>query len=183
MPRLIPHCMLRFRRALVSVPVQRIRPCSTAAHAHDIMGKSNKKKAAMAVPESVLSLPAHASALEIAPDQQPTPVVDTHTHLLSTFSWYKSKYKDSAACETIWDFVRTMCTPPASDVEADAPKQRTRRHSVASMVDVWCEPASWVNWREIADSAVEGHSKKPDWGGCEYWFAMGESSPSTRRCA
>ncbi|KZW03309.1 Metallo-dependent hydrolase [Exidia glandulosa HHB12029] len=171
--------MLRCRPALVSLPVRLIaRPCSTAskyagARKFQPMAKSKKQKAANAIPESVLSLPAHASALELAADQEPAPVIDTHTHLLSTYGWYKSKYKDDAACQTIWDFVRTMCMPPASDVEADAAKQRTRRHKVTSMVDVWCEPASWLNWREIADSAVEGSPQKADWGGCEYWFAMG----------
>lgn len=133
------------------------------------MGKSNKKKASQLVPEAVLSLPAHASALATA---SPVSIVDTHTHLASTYSWYRSKYKDTQL-ETIWDFVRAMCLPPAED--ADATKNRTRRHTVRSMVDVWCEPATWIDWREIADSAVEGHEKKPAWGTCEYWFAMGKS--------
>ncbi|EJD40850.1 hydrolase [Auricularia subglabra TFB-10046 SS5] len=125
------------------------------------------KKKSQQIPEDVLSLPAHASALG---DGGAAPVVDTHTHLLSTFSWYRSKYKEGA-CETVWDFVRAMCNTPASDT--DAAKQRVKRHAVTSMVDVWCEPGSWRDWHEIADSAVAGHSKKEAWGACEYYFAMG----------
>ncbi|KAH7100329.1 hydrolase, partial [Auriculariales sp. MPI-PUGE-AT-0066] len=163
--------MLLARRIVCRDPISRHCSrafCTTMFPTPAPTGKA-KKKAAKLVPESVLSLPAHSAALT-AP-RIPTPIVDTHTHLSSIFSWYKSKYKDGAQQETVWDFVRAMCLTPAED--ADATKNRAKRHNVRAMVDVWCEPASWNDWREFADSAVEGSEKKAAWGSCEYWFAMG----------
>ncbi|KAH9892897.1 hypothetical protein C8Q73DRAFT_791883 [Cubamyces lactineus] len=110
------------------------------------------KKKSNTPPEEHLLLPPHPAR----PDARATPIVDTHTHLLSTFSFYRSKYKQGK-CETVYDFVREMY----------------KDRSVEAIVDVYCEAPVQAQWRELADSALSEEDRKTRWGGLEYWFVMG----------
>ena len=114
------------------------------------MGK-NKKSSVPA--EEHLLLPQHPAR----PDTDArTPIVDTHTHLLSTFSFYRSKYK-SGKYATVYDFVRELY----------------RGHNVDAIVDVYCEAPVQAIWKELADSALTEEDRKEKWGGLDYWFVMG----------
>ncbi|KAI0745530.1 hypothetical protein C8Q76DRAFT_703949 [Earliella scabrosa] len=114
------------------------------------MGK-NKKSSVPA--EEHLLLPQHPAR----PDTDTrTPIVDTHTHLLSTFSFYRSKYK-SGKYATVYDFVRELY----------------RGHNVDAIVDVYCEAPVQATWKELADSALTEEDRKEKWGGLNYWFVMG----------
>jgi hypothetical protein len=110
--------------------------------------------------EDALILPAPSFAVT-------TPIIDTHTHLISTFSAYRQKYRDGRF-ETVFDFVRGVYAAG----EGRAPIQ--------SIVDVWCEAPVQSVWREIADSAIEESSRREQWGGIDYWFVMG--AVVSRRC-
>jgi TatD DNase family protein len=116
------------------------------------MGKNNKKKSNIIPAETYLRLPPLADA-SLA-DQ---PIIDTHTHLVSTFSTYRSKYKNGTLY-TIYDFVREMY----------------RDRNVKAIVDVWCEAPVLMTWRELADSALTAEDREQKWGGVDYWFVMGE---------
>ncbi|EPQ52929.1 Metallo-dependent hydrolase [Gloeophyllum trabeum ATCC 11539] len=117
------------------------------------MGKNNKKK--LQVPhESHLLLPAHPSC---SGSEQ---IVDTHTHLVSTFSSYQSKYREGRY-GSIFDFVKGIYTQS--------------RHKVEAIVDVWCEAPVQKVWKELADSALTAEGRRDNWGGIEYWFVMGMS--------
>lgn len=80
-------------------------------------------------------------------------IVDTHTHLASTFETYRQKYR-SGKYETVYDFVRGLYEG---------------RH-IEAVVDVWCEAPVIPMWKDLADSAQNGDKR---WGGLEYWFVMG----------
>lgn len=110
------------------------------------MGKKNKSS----VPaEQHLLLPSHSTTASI---------VDTHTHLASTFAAYRGKYPQ-ATFENVFDFVRGMY----------------RGRKVEAIVDVWCEaPVQSGLWKEFADSALTKEDRDTKWGGLEYWFVMGE---------
>ncbi|EKM61802.1 uncharacterized protein PHACADRAFT_248680 [Phanerochaete carnosa HHB-10118-sp] len=105
--------------------------------------------------EEHLLLPVHPSRTE-RPEAEHEPTVDTHTHLLSTFSAYQATYKPGNH-QTIWEFVRGM--------------YRGRR--VEAIVDVWCEAPVVKQWKELADSALAIERREKDWGGMEYWFVIG----------
>jgi hypothetical protein len=106
------------------------------------------KKKSQSVPESALLLPAR---------DETQPIVDTHTHLASTFEFYRRKYK-SGQYETVYDFVRAVY----------------EGRKVEAIVDVWCEAPVQPLWKEFADSALREEDRKTKWGGLEYWFVMGE---------
>lgn len=108
-----------------------------------------KKKAA--INEDILVLPPH-------PSHSIVPIVDTHTHLVSTFAAYKQKWP-SGSHTTIFDFVRGIYGGSTMKVR--------------SIVDVWCEAPVQRVWREIADSALTEESRQSLWGGIDYWFVMG----------
>lgn len=119
------------------------------------MGKNKKSKSS--VPDEVhLLLPQHAER----PHPATTPIVDTHTHLLSTYSFYRSKYK-RARYTTVYDFVRELY----------------KDHGVDAIVDVYCEAPEHKTWKEVADSALTEEDRREKWGGLEYWFVMGASYP------
>ncbi|KAH9913724.1 uncharacterized protein B0H18DRAFT_1097305 [Fomitopsis serialis] len=101
----------------------------------------------------------HLPRLSSIPEGIITPIVDTHTHLHSTFGAYRSKYP-SGRYEThgSFDFVRGMYDG----------------RGVEAIVDVWCEaPVLKQAWRELADSALTEEGRKSQWAGMEYWFVMG----------
>lgn len=98
--------------------------------------------------------------LERPPGQISASIADTHTHLHSTFSTYRSKYP-AGQYTTVFDFVRGIYA--GRDVDA--------------LVDVWCEaPVLKTQWRELADSAILEEDRKGKWAGTEYWFVMGTSA-------
>lgn len=113
------------------------------------MGKNNKKR--NNIPdEKYLLLPVHSTTAT-------TPVIDTHTHLLSTFSWYRSKY-GSGRFSDLFEFVRGVY----------------HGHNIKAIVDVWCEPPMPPVWKELADSALSPEDRTTKWGGVDYWFVMGK---------
>lgn len=105
------------------------------------------KKKSTTPAESLLLLPSPPTASSI---------VDTHTHLASTFAAYRSRYKEGHY-QDVFDFMKEMY----------------KGRNVAAIVDVWCEAPVQKIWKEFADSACEGAEGKEKWGGLEYWFVMG----------
>jgi hypothetical protein len=134
---------------LTRVPIRLIKtlPFASRSAATFKMGKNNKK--AKLIPESHFRLvhPAVSSA---------SPIVDTHTHLASTFELYRHKYP-AGEYTTVYDFVRGLYVPAG----------------VQEIVDVWCEAPVRPLWREFADSAVTEEARRDLWGGMGYWFVMG----------
>lgn len=126
------------------IPHRTIRACSTSSRALR-MGKNNKKR----LDESYLLLST----------TQPSavPIVDTHTHLISTFSAYKEKYP-SGKYATVHDFIKGVY----------------QGRNVAALVDVYCEAPVQTAWKELADSAISPESRKDIWNDINYWFVMGE---------
>jgi len=130
----------------------------------------SKKKEKGPPPEEILHLPlspyntsGSATPLDgTTTEERPfnTPILDTHTHLLSTFSAYRETYLD-AQYKTLEEFVRAFYGP--------RPGETSPR--VESMVDVWCEAPIRPEWKEIADM--------PWWGtgqgkiGVDYNFVIG----------
>ncbi|TFY83925.1 hypothetical protein EWM64_g99 [Hericium alpestre] len=110
------------------------------------MGKNKSRS----LNEDSLVLPPYPSGSRV-------PIVDTHTHLISTFSAYRAKFKDSAKYASVYDFVR--------GIYASTP--------VEAIIDVWCEAPVQKAWREVADSALTEEGRAQVWGGIEYWFVMG----------
>ncbi|KAF7324650.1 hypothetical protein MKEN_00506500 [Mycena kentingensis (nom. inval.)] len=108
------------------------------------MGKRSK-----VIPESFLTLTHPA----VSPS---APIVDTHTHLASTFEAYRHKYP-AGAHTTVFDFVKHLYVPAG----------------VQHIVDVWCEAPIRPLWREFADSALSAQDRADKWGGMGYWFVMG----------
>jgi len=116
------------------------------------MGRNNKKKPPVADERHLLSL-SHPATAELI-----TPIVDTHTHLLSTYQRYKQAYNASSFTD-IFDFVKTVYG-------------KKEGLPTKAIVDVWCEAPVVRMWKEIADLAVEESEK---WGGVDYYFVMGSS--------
>ncbi|KAJ6498572.1 hydrolase [Mycena vitilis] len=108
------------------------------------MGKKSK-----AIPESLYRV-VHPAA------SSTSPIVDTHTHLASTFEAYRHKYP-AGEYTTVYEFVRGLYVPAG----------------VQEIVDVWCEAPVRQLWREFADSAVTEEQRRDLWGGLGYWFVMG----------
>ncbi|GAA5948268.1 hypothetical protein JCM10213_002214 [Rhodosporidiobolus nylandii] len=102
-------------------------------------------------PESVLVLPQHAELKALAEGDQ-VELVDTHTHVLSTFKAYKEKYPDGQH-QNIKDFVKA--TLP----------------NMHAIVDVWCEAPMDPDWKDVVDSLVE--LQKEDPRGLKYHFVVG----------
>ncbi|KAF7330612.1 hypothetical protein MSAN_02455000 [Mycena sanguinolenta] len=162
--RIIDLSLTTATRVPVSLNTLGFRVCSTHAHTTTTrnntqnnsksnlkikMGKNNKKKAAPP-PESLFHIvhPASSSSSRA--------IVDTHTHLASTFEAYRHKYP-SGQYETVYDFVKGLYAPAG----------------VEAMVDVWCEAPVRPIWKEFADAAVVDEERAERWGGVEYWFVMG----------
>ena len=132
---------------------------------------TNSKKKRPGIPdETHLSLPPHAPSVDYT-----IPIVDTHTHLLSTYQRYRSVYSNPRY-EDVFSFVREMYG--ASKEE----KVGISRHGTDAIIDVWCEAPVTRAWKEIADSSLSETERKERWGGVEYWFVMGEWFV-TRSCA
>lgn len=97
------------------------------------------------------------------------PLVDTHTHLISTFSAYRSKYP-SGNYSTVHEFARAYYAP-TSDPQGSSPPVFTPR--VTKLVDVFCEAPVLKAWKDLADSAITEEQRTKDWGGIEYHFVIG----------
>ena len=96
------------------------------------------------------------------------PIIDTHTHLHSTFQLYKEKYAEGvfSSLPKSYEFVRGAY----------------EGRNVQSIVDVFCEAAEVGNWRELADSAATPELREENWAGIDYWFVMGEYMSVSSKC-
>ncbi|TFK61510.1 Metallo-dependent hydrolase [Pluteus cervinus] len=100
-----------------------------------------------------------------APESKPTltPIFDSHTHLLSTYAFYKSKYP-SGQHQTVFEFAKALL---------NGGTEERKSNKVEAMVDVWCEPPFKKDqWKVYADAALTKEGEQ-SWGGFEYWFVMG----------
>ncbi|KAK0429873.1 hypothetical protein EV421DRAFT_1913836 [Armillaria borealis] len=98
------------------------------------MGKNSKKKSSCPPHDLMTSaFPQHASTSK-------STIFDIHTHLLSTFALYRSKYPEGKY-ETAFDFVEGVYAGKG----------------VETIVDVWCEPEVFMRgtWKELADGKWE----------------------------
>ncbi|KAJ8495583.1 hypothetical protein ONZ45_g12790 [Pleurotus djamor] len=102
-----------------------------------------------AIPEQHLLVPEHSTSNSAA-------IVDTHTHVASTFEAYRHKYKEGKY-ETVYDFIKGI----------------TEGRNVESVVDVWCEAPVRKLWKEFADSALTEEDRRNKWGSLDYWFVIG----------
>lgn len=160
--RQLRNCSLStFRKP---VPPLNLLVCRTYSSKHSTpltkrkMGKNNKKSRSTPPGEEHLLLPTHPHLVSQESTSAQVPaIVDTHTHLLSTFHAYTKAYKPGKF-ENAWDFARGLYDG----------------RGVEAIVDVWCEaPVQKAAWKELADSAVNEEDRKVKWGGLEYWFVMG----------
>ncbi|KDQ63173.1 hypothetical protein JAAARDRAFT_29180 [Jaapia argillacea MUCL 33604] len=146
-------CPIRSTLRLASVrsasaPCTRLFATVVPYHPRRPMGKKKSSTPS----EDHLKLSNHHSASESS-----TPIVDTHTHLSSTFNAYRSRYKE-AKHSTLLEFMKAMY----------------EGHKVEAIVDVWCEaPVQKKEWKALADSAITEEGRNKDWGGIQYWFVMG----------
>jgi len=105
-------------------------------------------------------------------------IIDSHTHLISTFNMYRQKYPDGKYT-TVYDFARAFLGGKQSVVSAPSgggsglEAETRERHVVEAIIDVWCDAPVLPTWREIADSAIDPEKRKELWGDLEYWFVMG----------
>ncbi|KAG8908499.1 hypothetical protein FRB99_005858 [Tulasnella sp. 403] len=113
------------------------------------------------------SLPSDSNEPSSTTSQKPS-IIDTHTHVLSTFSEYRRKYPDGQF-STIHEFVRGFYQPPSSSASPTS----NQRPSVAAVVDVYCEAPVVKAWRDVADSALTAEQRVGDWGGIQYHFVIG----------
>lgn len=135
------------RRPTYTINPFRTRPRGFTFVTSFEMGKNKKKSN---IPdEKHLLLPLHSTTTT-------TPVIDTHTHLLTTYSWYRSKFP-TAQFSDIFEFVRGFYGG----------------RNIKAIVDVWCEPPMPRMWKELADSAIAPEDRALKWGGIDYWFVMG----------
>lgn len=131
------------------------------------------KKKRPAANEDHLHLPTHSAA---STSSAISTIVDTHTHLLSTFSVYRQKYAEGKY-ETVFDFAKGLYRPSATSPAfglAQSQNGPGKKHEIESIVDVWCEAPVRKEWKELADAAI-GEGTKANWGGMEYWFVIGLS--------
>ncbi|GAA6002174.1 hypothetical protein JCM10207_003109 [Rhodosporidiobolus poonsookiae] len=101
--------------------------------------------------ESVLLLPQHAELKGLSEGEQ-VELVDTHTHVLSTFLAYKEKYPEGQH-QSVKDFVKA--TLPNMD----------------AVVDVWCEAPMKADWSDVVESLVQ--LKEEDASAPAYHFVVG----------
>ena len=93
------------------------------------MGKNKKRTAVLDESHLILNTLPTSTAI--------TSIVDTHTHLLSTFEEYHEKYPKGAH-DTIYELACAVTTG----------------WNVNVMIDVYCKAPVWKAWKELADSAL-----------------------------
>ncbi|KAG5352401.1 hypothetical protein C0989_002432 [Termitomyces sp. Mn162] len=104
------------------------------------------KKKSSTPSESFLLLPTPPST---------SPIVDTHTHLASTFEMYRTRYKEGGI-KDVHEFVKHMYVG----------------RNVEAIVDVWCEAPVRPLWKTFADSALTKEDREKLWNGMDYWFVI-----------
>lgn len=87
------------------------------------------------VDEQALIMPTHEALSGV---QDRDLLFDTHTHLLSTFSTYKSKYGDAAAHDSVQAFAKDFL----------------RTQNVNGLVDVWCEAPMIASHSEVVEAGM-----------------------------
>lgn len=127
------------------------------SHRRPFMGKS--KKGSRVPNEEHLNSPSHPRFADYT-----TPIIDTHSHLLSTYQRYRELYPNPRY-EDVFAFVRAMY----GSSETSSPRHRTK-----AIVDVWCEAPVTTAWKELADSSLSQSERAEKWGGVDYWFVMGK---------
>ncbi|KAI6011844.1 hypothetical protein EDC04DRAFT_2763581 [Pisolithus marmoratus] len=85
------------------------------------------------------SAPYPFRASTVAGTAATTPVVDTPTHLVTTCSWYRSKYS-TGKLNDIYKFVRGLYVG----------------RNIKGIVDLWCELPVPRAWKELVDLAIMG---------------------------
>jgi hypothetical protein len=123
------------------------RHLASLTHINQLNRPMPKKKLSTTPGEEYLLLPTPPSNLS---------VVDTHTHVATTFEYYRKRYKQGKH-QTVYDFMRTMY----------------EGRNVESIVDVWCDAPVNKQWKEFADLALNPEDGERLWGGLKYWFVMG----------
>jgi hypothetical protein len=113
------------------------------------MGKSSKARKSAVPLEETLVVPVHPELTAST-----IPIIDTHTHLVSTYAAYRSAYP-AGAFEDVYALTRAFYAP----------------RGVSTVIDVWCEAPVLSAWRELADA---GHK----WGDLDYRFVMGAFNTS-----
>lgn len=137
-----------------------------------------KKKVSSTPHETTLLMPQPPTTL---------PVVDTHTHIASTYEAYVARYKGK-----IDEGQGQWVDPTDSKETGPSPYTFLRamfaERNVEAVVDVWCEAPVRKEWRAFADTALALSSttqdatatqtKESQWKGItEYWFVLGMSCP------
>lgn len=102
------------------------------------------------IPESKLLLP-----------RSEFPVVDSHSHLFSTYLAYKTEYPNGKFAGSVHDFVKGFYGGK----------------NIGAIVDVWFELPVRKEWKAIADSAVDSVL----WSEVDYHFTMGALNLSGSR--
>ncbi|KAM0788287.1 hypothetical protein ACM66B_001433 [Microbotryomycetes sp. NB124-2] len=95
------------------------------------MGSKSKSKGTP--DESCLVLPLHKDLADATSDVE---LVDTHTHVLSTYETYLSRYPDAQHKSSVAEFVKALLLE-----NGQTPKLR-------KLVDVWCEAPLRPEWKD-----------------------------------
>ncbi|KAK4051935.1 hypothetical protein OIV83_002640 [Microbotryomycetes sp. JL201] len=96
------------------------------------MGSKSKSKGTP--DESCLVLPRHRDLSDdTGADEQ---LIDTHTHILSTYETYLQKYPDAKHKASIAQFVSALLI------------DNGEAHKVAKVIDVWCEAPLRPEWKD-----------------------------------
>ncbi|KAM0754802.1 Metallo-dependent hydrolase [Meredithblackwellia eburnea MCA 4105] len=150
---LIPIRQLRPHSFLVKRLASTYRPQQEHRNQQRKMTKSKKSRGPP--PEGCLMLPKHP---ELAGDEgEGVELVDTHTHILSTYAAYTAKYPPpDHTHQTIKSFAKDVL----------------QSHGITHVVDVWCEAPMVKNWREVVDSLSELNKDDKD-EGMKYSFVVG----------
>ncbi|CAG8676105.1 254_t:CDS:10, partial [Acaulospora colombiana] len=119
------------------------------------------------------SLPANLQVRSVATKKymgkkkKAAPIPEEVLHLPAHDGSLDRRYPYASALD-----VRTISPQEAAD---NSENQDTRlcKHSVDTLIDVWCEAPVDKRWRDVADSARDEEQRKSLWGGIDYWFVMG----------
>ncbi|ORY88824.1 hydrolase [Leucosporidium creatinivorum] len=111
-----------------------------------------KSKSKSTPVETALVLPRHADIKET--EVSSVELVDTHTHVASTFEAYRAKYPEGAHT-TIKSFVKALLMSDETN-------------KLSAVVDVWCEAPLKAEWLETVDSLGELKEE-----GLSYSFVVG----------
>ncbi|GAA5898855.1 TatD family hydrolase [Sporobolomyces salmoneus] len=126
-------------------------PPSTPATPPQPKNSRSSKSSKSLPPEERLILPRHEQLRGV----QDVEIVDTHTHIYSTFLAYRERYPEGKH-SNVRDFVQAvLCSPESNQLQ--------------SVVDVWCEaenPFDRPEWKETVQSLT-------DLDGLDYRYVIG----------